>query len=347
MNMNHIKKEIPNELSQNIDNGGEKLKSDKWANGLFSLKSVIARIVKACIPEYTLIPLEIIEAECIDSFVDTSGQCCPEIARTLMTKRPLPNGYMMDCDLLFMITPPKHVRDSWKPQLLNIEIQNDSRLLDRCIGRGMLYASGIYYMEYDEFYTYPEFEKALKVNSVWMCPAAPKKRQGTVLQFRMSGKNLPTGKFLPSTDAFDRLRLTFVNTGGTEGPNRKDICGFVWALTTTRLSSEQRKKRLKEGFGMEMTKTVEKEIDKYDWMLVSYGEDQFEKDKKKCREEGERSGFVKGERSGFVKGEVEKSESIARKLLEDNYPLEKISRVTGLDIPRILQLAKDNNLKKP
>ena len=98
---------------------------------------------------------------------------------------------------------------------------------------------------------------------------------------------------------------------------------------------------------MKMTQTVEKEIDKYDWMLVSYGEDQFEKDKKKCREEGERSGFVKGERSGFVKGEVEKSESIARKLLEDNYPLEKISWVTGLDIPRILQLTKDNNLKKP
>ena len=82
---------------------------------------------------------------------------------------------------------------------------------------------------------------------------------------------------------------------------------------------------------MEMTQTIEKEIDKYDWMLVSYGEDQFEKDKKKCREEGR----------------VETSESIALKLLEDNYPLEKISRVTGLDIPRILKLAKDNNLGKP
>ena len=101
---------------------------------------------------------------------------------------------------------------------------------------------------------------------------------------------------------------------------------------------------------MKMMPVIEKEIDKYDWMLVSYGEDQFEKDKKKCREEGERSGFVKGERSGFVKGErsgfvkgeVEKSESIARKLLEDNYPLEKISRVTGLDIARINQLAKES-----
>ena len=88
---------------------------------------------------------------------------------------------------------------------------------------------------------------------------------------------------------------------------------------------------------MKKTQVVKK--DEYNWMLVSYGEDQFEKDKKKSREEGERS--------GFVKGEAEKSESIALKLLEDNYPLEKISKVTGLDIPRILQLAKDNNLGKP
>ena len=82
---------------------------------------------------------------------------------------------------------------------------------------------------------------------------------------------------------------------------------------------------------MEMTKVIEKEIDKYDWMLDSYGRKQFEREKKQCREEGR----------------VETSESIALKLLEDNYPLEKISRVTGLDIPRILQLAKKNKLEKP
>ncbi len=335
MNKRLTMEERPNRLSQNIDNGGEKLQCDNWVKGLFSLKNVVARIVKACIPEYMPLPLKIIEVECIDSFVDTSGRCCPEIARTLMTKRPLPNGYMMDCDLLFVINPPRRLCGNWKPQILNIEIQNDSRLLDRCIGRGMLYTSGIYYMEYEEFYTYPEFEKALKVNSVWLCPSAPVARQGTVLQFRMSGKNLPPGKFLPSTDAFDKFRLTVVNTGGTEGPNRKDICGFVWALTTTALSAVQRKSKLKETFGMEMTKAIEKEIDNYDWMLVWYGEDRFDNEKKKCREEGR------------VEGRIEKSESIALNMLKSNYPPEEISRITGLDIPKILQLAKDNNLEKP
>ena len=77
---------------------------------------------------------------------------------------------------------------------------------------------------------------------------------------------------------------------------------------------------------MKMMPVIEKEIDKYDWMLVSYGEDQFEKDKKKCREEGR----------------VEKSESIARNMLRSNYLPEEISKMTGLDIARINQLAKEN-----
>ena len=106
---------------------------------------------------------------------------------------------------------------------------------------------------------------------------------------------------------------------------------------------------------MGMTQVVEKEFDEYDWMLESYGRKRLEREKKKCREEGEQSGFAKGEQSGFAKGEQsgfakgrvegreETSESIAIKLLADNYPLEKISKVTGLDIPRILLIAKGNN----
>ena len=43
--------ERPNRLSQNIDNGKAGLRKNNWANGIFSLKSVVARIVQACISE--------------------------------------------------------------------------------------------------------------------------------------------------------------------------------------------------------------------------------------------------------------------------------------------------------
>ena len=50
MNRRLVMEERPNRLSQNIDNGDGKLRDDNWAKGLFSLKSVVARVVKACIP---------------------------------------------------------------------------------------------------------------------------------------------------------------------------------------------------------------------------------------------------------------------------------------------------------
>ena len=179
---------------------------------------------------------------------------------------------------------------------------------------------------------------------------------------------MPNGGILPPSDFYDKLRLTFVNAGGVGGPGRRDICGFVWALTTPALSAETRKTLLKEAFGMEMTQVVEKQIDDFDWMLESYGRERFAAEKKQCREEGEQSGFKKGvkigfakgeqsgfekgeqsgfekgEQSGFEKGSEHATESIAIEMLKYNYRLEEISRMTGLNMEKILQIAKDNNL---
>ena len=65
--------ERSNRLSQIIDNGDRNLKKNNWANGLFSLKSVLARVVKSCVPEYSPFPIELVDDECIISFTDTSA----------------------------------------------------------------------------------------------------------------------------------------------------------------------------------------------------------------------------------------------------------------------------------
>ena len=119
---------------------------------------------------------------------------------------------------------------------------------------------------------------------------------------------------------------------------------------------------------MEMTQTVEKEIDEYNWFRELCGHDLYEKkmkqyykeDLEKEREKGEKigfvkgeqsgftkgeqSGFTKGEQSGFVKGSEQTKEKLALKMLEFNYRLDEISRMTDLSMERILQLAKDHNL---
>ena len=320
--------DTPNGFSQLITNGDGSLTKDNWAKGLFTIKSVIARLVKACLPDFAPFPEETIANECLDDFQDKSGQFHSEFAKGLPTQRPLPNGAQMDCDLLYELHPPNCMRGNFSSQLLNIEVQNDSRQLDRCISRGMLYASGLYYMEYGSIYTYPRFEDSWPVNSIWVCPTAPLHRQGTLLDFRTTVNCKPNSAYCLSPQSYDKIRLTFVNVSSESGHGKKDIFGFIWTLMTASLSSEDRKRILKEEFNMQMTQPIEETIDKYELFLDLYGRKRYADEMKRNR----------------LQGKVEEREIIALNMLKEKFHLEIISRMTGLDKESIIQLAKDNNL---
>ena len=169
----------------------------------------------------------------------------------------------------------------------------------------------------------------------------------------MAAEDNPAGGDLPPHDFYDKLRLTFVNAGGSMRPYRRDICGFVWALTTPSLSAETRKSWLKEAFDMEMTQIVEKEINEYNWFRELCGHELYEKkmkqyykeDLERERKKGEQSGFEKGEQSGFEKGIEQSKENFALNMLKNNYRLEEISRMTSLSMERVLQIARNNNLE--
>ena len=103
---------------------------------------------------------------------------------------------------------------------------------------------------------------------------------------------------------------------------------------------------------MEMTQIVEKEINEYNWFRELCGHELYEakmkqyykEDLERERKKGEQSGFEKGEQSGFEKGIEQSKENFALNMLRYNYRLEEISKMTGLSMERILQIAKDNNL---
>lgn len=131
---------------------------------------------------------------------------------------------------------------------------------------------------------------------------------------------------------------------------------------------------------MEIPTALAKEIDKYDQILDSHGRGRFEAAKKQCFEEGERNGFAKGFAEGFVKGFAKSSaevsaqmsvdkianefakeftkwfakvfaerwaetcKNIALNMLTSDYPTEEISKMTGLGIESIHQLAQNNSL---
>ena len=320
---------------------------DNRAKALFSLKPVIARIAQACVPELRDLSCKIIAEECLESFHSPSGDFSSDFAKVLSTERPLPNSFHITCDLLFELHPPKSIPVKWKPQLLNIEIQNDSRMLDRCLGRGMLYTSCIYYMEYGMIFSHPNYENAGRVHSIWICPSAPPERQGTVMNFMMTGSCAPhkASDRLPPRECFDKFRLTMVNTGVDCGHDRKDLPGYIWTLTTPSLTKEERLLKLKEDFDMEMTQEIENAADTYDdWVLDFIGRKHYAEEIKKAKLEGEREGELKGELKGKREGELESTRKIVLNMLRMKYSLDEISKITLMSKSEIHQLANENNL---
>ena len=87
---------------------------------------------------------------------------------------------------------------------------------------------------------------------------------------------------------------------------------------------------------MQMTQPIEETIDKYELFLDLYGRKRYENEMKQSCE--------KAEKNGEQKGRLKEKEIIALNLLNAQYHLEQIAKLTGLDTEHILKLAQDNNL---
>lgn len=346
--------EKPNTLNRIIDKGDKQLASDSWSKRLFTLRQVLARIAIACIPELSGLPQDVVAQECLGG----PTECGPEYVRSIGGELILPNDCLVTSDLVFGIWMPSQ-KSKQPSQLLNLEIQNDSRNLDRIIGRGMLYSSGILCSEYGIFYSYPKYEKCKTVNTVWICPAAPSARSGTVLRFRMQPEGMTAEnaiKWLPK-NSYDKLRMVIVNINGDTGWSKKDLTGFVWTLMTTRLKALQRKKILKEVYGMTMTKTIEKAIEDDDkWRIMLYGPKHYAAEmraakangKKQGLEEGRQQGLAEGRQQGLVEGEqlgiLKQKESITLNMLSMHLSIPVIEQATQLSQDDILSIAKKHNV---
>ena len=94
---------------------------------------------------------------------------------------------------------------------------------------------------------------------------------------------------------------------------------------------------------MEMTQVVEKKINEYNWFRELCGHELYEAKMKQYYKEDLERERKKGEQSGFEKGIEQSKENFALNMLRYNYRLEEISKMTGLSMERILQIAKDNN----
>ena len=314
---------------------------DAEAKKLFTHRQVIAGILKYSVPEYGDMPLDVIARKCLQG----GDECVPSLGTELI----LPFNDTLRLDLLFDVKYP----NSSARWLLDIEIQNDCRRLDRLLSRGIVYLSGLICSEYGKFFNYPKYEQLKRVHGVWLCLASSAGRAGTVHNVRMAASASPEGGRLPPEETTDRMRLTLVHNCGDMRRGAKDVHGFLWALTAQGLEMSERERILTEVYGMTMTETVKQAIDDSERLWQNfYGRKRWKRDLKESEkrglQEGKKLGLLEGEKRGLQEGEKrglqEGREEVVVMMLKRNYDLAAIEDIAHVSRERILQLAEENLL---
>ena len=215
--------------------------ADLRAKRLFSLKQVVARMMKACIPEYKECAIEEIIRDCLSPGPSSTGSGNAETepwndsaehVPNLSSEKILPGEeHAVHLDVLFEAKLPKSMNSQDK-MLIGIEIQNDFKSIDKLIARGIFYLAVMTVSQYGERFQAPHYGKMIPVCSIWVCPMAPKKLASTILTIHNVIEVEPKEKQQEIQKHLDHKMsqtLVAINLNGDVKPP-DDIRGFLWTL---------------------------------------------------------------------------------------------------------------------
>ncbi len=165
--------------------------------------------------------------------------------------------------------------------------------------------------EYGTVFENSEYEKIKKVASVWICPNPPEHRKNTITCYRIKEETI-VGDVKEDTDNYDLMTVVVVCLGGK---NKKDYDGLLKMLDVL-LSEEtlpaEKKRTLREEFGIPMTKKLEGDVD----AMCNLSKGVYDK------------GFDQGISQGVDKGKIE---SIKNLMSNSGWDIDKCMDM--IDIP--------------
>ncbi len=258
---------MENILAKNITVAGEKAAYDAACKRLLANKSILAWIMKSCLEEYRDIDVREIASRYIE------GE--PQIAESAVNPDEKPGGDgeqikgagtedssinegTITYDIRFYAALPRSgeiIR-----LIINVEAQNDFYPGYPIIKRGLYYCSRLISSQYGVEFTDSHYEKIKKVYSIWVCANPPKYRRNTVTRYRIREENL-IGEAKEKEENYDLLTAIMICLGNSEDNRYRGILRLLDVLLSSEKKPEEKKRILREDFGIEMTRVLESEVE--------------------------------------------------------------------------------------
>ena len=305
---------------------------DQAAKRILAQKAILAIILKRVVIEFADVPTEEIAAYCIEGEPEV-GRIAVGRDRTNATRQAIeikgnrnedssPTEGWVTFDVLFRaIVPSSKERITLLVNLEAQRTQNRSILGYTILHRALYYVSRLISSQKETEFHGSDYDGAKKVYSIWLCFDAPE-GEDAINSYHMQEDQL-LGDYKADKSDYDLVNVVTVYLGQRETQDK--LLRLLRLLFRSKLSAQEKKRRLKEEYNLDILQDFEKEVDE----MCNLSEGIFE--------QGIEQGLAQGMERGIMQG----AERTAVGLLRENMPMDLIVRVTSLSLERLMELKED------
>ena len=300
---------------------------DEAAKRLLSQKTVLAYILKECLPEYQ----DYTPEEIADRFIEGDPQIGeaavhadeeisewekPERILGLNTEDTTVTEGLVRYDIRFKVLLPKDPERLYL--ILNIEAQNEQQTWYPLLKRAVYYGSRLISSQYGTVFSGMDYGAVKKVYSIWICTKSAKKYRNSINRYEMVEECL-VGESKSDPENYRLMNLILLHVGEYDEGTHEGILGFLEILLSGKLQAEEKKQILQEQYHITMTKKMSEEVTQM--CNLSWGI--------------------------YQDGVEDKAKEIAMRLYQDGMPLEKIARIVSESLAKIQEWLAEEHASDP
>jgi hypothetical protein len=184
--------------------------------------------------------------------------------------------------------------------------------------------------QYGTEFVSSHYEKLKKVYSIWICANPPKARQNTITQYAMTERHI-LGQSSEPMQNYDMLSVVQINLSTEPAGQKPGVVELLSMLLGRRCSTEEKLHTMQDHYGITISNAFEQEVTGMCNLGLAYYEDGMQ--------QGMQQGMQKGVQQGVQQGVREKNLLLAKMMIQDHEPVEKIIRYTELNLEQLKELA--------
>ena len=228
----------------------------------------------------------------------------PEAIEGMNTESAIPGEGKVTYDIRFYVLTPdeKHVKI-----IMNLEAQLKFNPGYDLVTRGVFYCARMLSAQYGTEFTAQDYDGLKKVYSIWLCMDVPKEAEYTITGFRM-GKAAVHGAYAARA-RYDLLEVVLLCLGAPERESQGlPVHRLLNVLLSAKLSSAEKKRIIREEFGIATTVKLEGGIERMCNLSEGVELRGYRRGRQEGRQEGRREGAVSAlvflVRDGLLSAEV-------------------------------------------